>query len=130
MANLNFWYSSFSLQLNTVVCDSWFLHTRYTSFQHQLNVNGFQRITKGPDKNAYYGKNFVRGHPNLANKMKRFINKHTFVRRPGNPETEPNFYVIRFLPTYEQPTKSPDCTPAVEIHRTARSTSVVADFEE
>jgi HSF-type DNA-binding len=108
--NSLFQYTILSIQSNTVQCNSWFRHTRYTSFQRQLNVYGFQRITKGPDKNAYYSKFFVRGQPNLVSGMKRFVNKRTFVRRPANPETEPNFYVMPFLPSDAQ-TSAPAVIP-------------------
>jgi HSF-type DNA-binding len=71
---------------------SWFRHSHYTSFQRQLNVYGFERITIGSDKNAYYHKNFLRGQYDLALLIKRCAIKGTVCRHRATPETEPDFY--------------------------------------
>jgi hypothetical protein len=49
----------------------YFKHTRYKSFQRQLNLWGFKRVTSGHEKNAVHHEHFRRGSPELCNHMIR-----------------------------------------------------------
>lgn len=63
-----------------------------TSFQRQLNLYGFRRITQGPDAGAYYHEMFLQGRPALCYRMKRQKVKGTGHKQPADVNTEPNFY--------------------------------------
>lgn len=76
----------------------YFNQTKYASFQRQLNLYGFSRLSHGLDKGAYYHKCFVRGQRKLCRGMVRLKIKGTKVRRSLSPEEEPNFYA----PEYNQ----------------------------
>ena len=53
------------------VLPEWFLQHRFESFQRQLNLYGFKRITAGPDKGSCYHELFLRQKPLLADKIQR-----------------------------------------------------------
>lgn len=77
---------------------SFFLHYRYfrqtklTSFQRQLNLYGFRRITQGADSGAYYHPLFLQGRPSLSQRMVRQKVKGTGHKQPSDASSEPNFY--------------------------------------
>jgi HSF-type DNA-binding len=71
---------------------SYFRQTKYSSFQRQLNIYEFQRISTGPDKNAYYHLSFQRGKHDLLPLIKRVTVKGTGIRKAPSPENEPDFY--------------------------------------
>ena len=48
-----------------------FRHNKLTSFQRQLNLYGFQRISKGADAGRYFHPLFRRGRPDLLGSIKR-----------------------------------------------------------
>lgn len=75
-----------------LVMPDYFSQSKYPSFQRQLNLYGFKRITKGPDRNGYYHPSFLRGYPELSDTMVRMKVKGTGVRRPTCPDEEPDFY--------------------------------------
>lgn len=78
-----------------------FNQTKYSSFQRQCHMYQFERITAGPDKNAYHNANFLRGRPELAVKMQRTRVNGKGTRRPGNPLQEPDLYALPPLPPME-----------------------------
>jgi len=70
-----------------------FKQSKYASFQRQLNLYGFNRITAcGPDKGAVYHPCFVRYQPHLLQGMVRKRIKGTKIRKAVNPDHQPNFY--------------------------------------
>jgi hypothetical protein len=76
-----------------------FRQSKISSFQRQLNLYGFARLTRnGPDKGAYYHEYFLRGRPTLCTRLQRTRVKGTGVRTSSNPESEPDFYELSPLP--------------------------------
>ena len=66
--------------------------SKWTSFQRQLSLYGFRRITHGEDAGAYYHEFFLRGRPLLCKRIQRQRVNGTGVRQPTDITTEPNFY--------------------------------------
>jgi len=66
-----------------------------------LNLYGFNRLTAGTDKGAYYHEFFIRGQRSLCRGMVRHKIKGTKVRRTLSPEEEPNFYTMTNIPIPE-----------------------------
>jgi hypothetical protein len=54
-----------------LVMPKYFKQTKYKSFQRQLNIWGFCRITSGRDKGGYVHPCFIRGKPSLCRQMVR-----------------------------------------------------------
>lgn len=69
-----------------LVMPKYFRMSRFSSFQRQLNLYEFQRITDGPDKGAYFHDMFVHGRPHLSTMMKR--NKIKGVKKDKNPQAQ------------------------------------------
>jgi len=82
-----------------------FRQSKWSSFQRQINLYGFTRITVGPDKGAYYHENFLRGDPDLASVIVRIRVKGTKVRVSSNPDRDPDFYA---MPNAEELLKKKD----------------------
>lgn len=53
------------------IMPKYFKQSRFSSFQRQLNLYGFSRITQGRDSGGYYHEYFLQGRPALAIHMKR-----------------------------------------------------------
>lgn len=71
-----------------------FKQTKLTSFQRQLNLYGFSRLTAGPDRGGYYHELFLRGRMDLCRKMVRTRVKGNGSKAAASPATEPNFYAM------------------------------------
>jgi hypothetical protein len=71
--------------------------SKVSSFQRQLNLYGFQRLTKGPDGGGYYHELFLRGKEFLSQNIQRITVKGTKIRARSNPEQEPNFYEMPWV---------------------------------
>jgi len=84
-------------QFTEQIMPTYFRQTKFSSFQRQLNLYGFNRITSGTDKGAYYHELFLRGKDALAYRIQRLKIKGTGVRKAGSPETEPCFYSMPSL---------------------------------
>jgi len=75
------------------VLPRFFQQKKYASFQRQLNLYGFSRITRqGPDRGSYYHEYFLRGKKFLCRGINRMKVKGTGARMASNPDAEPDFY--------------------------------------
>lgn len=63
------------------IMPKYFTTSRMSSFQRQLNLYGFRRITEGQDKGGYFHDSFLKGRKSLIKQIKR---KKTSVRAPPN----------------------------------------------
>jgi hypothetical protein len=71
-----------------------FNHSKLSSFQRQLSLYGFTRLThEGPDRGAYYHQHFLRGRFFLISHISRTRVKGTWVRTSSSPKLEPDFYL-------------------------------------
>ena len=83
-----------------LIMPHFFRQSKYASFQRQLNLYGFTRITnRGPDKGAVYHPCFVRNQQELTQNMTRRRIKGNMVRKAILPEHQPNFYAKNELRT-------------------------------
>jgi hypothetical protein len=71
--------------------------SKVSSFQRQLNLYGFQRLTKGQDKGGYYHELFLRAKVFLSHSIQRIKVKGTKIRARSNPAQEPNFYALPWV---------------------------------
>lgn len=84
-------------------------HMKFSSFQRQLNLYGFLRISAGRDKGSYYHPMFLRGRMFLAHRIPRLRLKGNRCRAGNNPDEEPDFYSMEPVrPLVEQ---APAATP-------------------
>jgi len=76
------------------VMPKYFRQTKLTSFQRQLNLYSFSRLTIGKDNGGYYHELFLRGMVFLAKKMSRTKIKGTKFKAASSPDQEPDFYAM------------------------------------
>jgi hypothetical protein len=76
---------------------TYFKLSKMSSFQRQLNLYGFQRLTRGRDKNGYYHEYFLRGKAALSHKIQRTKVKGTGVRARSNPTSEPHLWEMTWV---------------------------------
>ncbi|CAJ1954840.1 unnamed protein product [Cylindrotheca closterium] len=79
------------------ILEQHFKISKVSSFQRQLNLYGFQRLTKGQDKGGYYHELFLRGKIFLSQNIQRIKVKGTKIRARSNPDQEPNFYSMPWV---------------------------------
>ena len=80
---LTWWYLS---------VNRYFRQTKLTSFQRQLNLYAFCRLTRGKDAGGYYHELFLRDKSFLCRFMTRTKIKGTGTKAASSPDSEPNFY--------------------------------------
>ena len=73
----------------------YFRMSKFTSFQRQINLYCFRRLTTGQDKGASYHELFRRDQPSLSLQMVRKRIKGNGTRAASDPESEPNFYSLK-----------------------------------
>ena len=62
-------------RFSTEVIPKYFKHAKLTSFQRQLNLYGFRRVTKGEDQGAYFHPKFQHERQDLLEEIRRLPNK-------------------------------------------------------
>ena len=108
----------------SLIMPKYFRQTKLTSFQRQLNLYGFRRITQGADAGAYYHELFLRGRPQLCMRMVRQKVKGTGHKQPTDVGSEPNFYTMPSVRDSHQP--APCAEPGSPIVRPTCGFSTMA----
>jgi hypothetical protein len=87
----------------------YFKQTKLTSFQRQLNLYGFQRITTGNERGSYFHPLFLRHRLFLCDQMMRTRIKGTGTKGAISHETEPDFSAMPPVKPLDQtPLKPPN----------------------
>jgi HSF-type DNA-binding len=79
------------------ILHTYFKLSKIASFQRQLNLYGFQRLTRGIDKGGYYHELFLRNKTLLSHEIQRVKVKGTGVRARSNPDQEPDFWTMTWV---------------------------------
>jgi HSF-type DNA-binding len=83
--------------------------TEYSSFQRQLNIYGFFRLIG----DVYYHELFLRGRPAMATLIPRSLSGRHSVRRKYDPDTEPDFDTMVWLPDPTRPASAASLPNAI-----------------
>lgn len=87
------------------VLPRFFEQRKYASFQRQLNLYGFKRLSAGADRGSYYHERLLRDRRFLCLGIKRFKLKGKGGRVASNPDQEPNFYAMPMTRIGPKPSK-------------------------
>ena len=79
----------------TLVMPKYFRQSKLTSFQRQLNLYGFCRLTSGRDRGGYYHELFLRNRPDLCKRMMRTRIKGTGIKAASNPHAEVSLIMVK-----------------------------------
>mmetsp|Transcript_3462 Transcript_3462/g.5779 ORF Transcript_3462/g.5779 Transcript_3462/m.5779 type:complete len:362 (-) Transcript_3462:96-1181(-) len=87
----------------TEIMPKYFRQSRLSSFQRQLNLYGFTRITQGPDAGGYYHELFLKGRSTLCVHMRR-VGVPQGPAKGANkvPSNEPDFYNMNPVATKDE----------------------------
>jgi len=95
-----------------IILPRFFKQGKYTSFQRQLNIYGFKRITRGADQGSYYHELFLHGRKYLSYGIERVSVKGNGARMASNPASEPDFYKMIPVSYYSKDQSSATLTPS------------------
>lgn len=112
------------------IMPQYFNQGKFASFQRQLNLYGFKRITRGPDTGSYYSELFLKGRPFLAQDIQRTKVKGNGARAASNPDAEPNFYAMPSLNDAFTGPIPPPAQPAVVVSNLIRKEQPVVSSED
>ena len=112
------------------IMPQYFNQGKFASFQRQLNLYGFKRITRGPDTGSYYNELFLKGRPFLAQDIQRTKVKGNGARAASNPDAEPNFYAMPSLSDASTCPIPPPAQPAVAVSNLIRKEQPVVSSED
>ena len=79
------------------VLGKYFNFSKRSTFQRQLNLYGFKRITAGKDRQGYYHPKFLRHRTFLVAQINRIKIKGQGHRAKANPEEEPDFWNMPWI---------------------------------
>jgi len=83
----------FSERIVFILNCRFFKQTKYTSFQRQLSLYGFIRLTRnGPDRGGYYHPKFLRISRTYSRNIPRIKVKNEGPRKAAAPDCDPDFY--------------------------------------
>lgn len=110
--------------------------SKLASFQRQLNLYGFQRLTRGRDRGGYYHELFLHNRTFLAHSIQRIKVKGTGVRARSNPDQEPDFWAMPWVnndsamigETHHQLPVSSMAAPSQSMHYNKLDDDIVLAF--